>query len=301
MKIARIDLDEVGSPTGLVATILKILPDLSIPVPIEELSYQLDISTIEPHTTEAFEGCLITDADRHSGAILFNGSSHRFRQRFTIAHELGHFLIPSHIPNPDGRFLCSKRDMERLSVVEGSRRAKMEVEANTFASLMLIPPPVIKKLIRETKHPDLGDISVFSRTFEVSKLAMALAYTNYHPSSIAIIIVQDGIIKRIYRNSSNFQYALGHLKNQKVPLGALFYRGDHKVGEPSDIAETCSELWLEQRRGKPLPVLYEQVYRQQQGFGMIMLWAEEVDDEEYDEDENRTSAQRLANRRARYF
>jgi hypothetical protein len=40
MKISRMDLDGTGSPSGIVARILKLEPDLSVPVPIEELALQ---------------------------------------------------------------------------------------------------------------------------------------------------------------------------------------------------------------------------------------------------------------------
>jgi hypothetical protein len=31
-----------------------------------------------------------------------------------LGHELGHFLMPSHVPDDKGRFLCSKNDMSLL-------------------------------------------------------------------------------------------------------------------------------------------------------------------------------------------
>ena len=108
------DLDMAGSPMALVSTILKKAPELKIPVPIEELCIQLDISSIDKLTTKGFEGCLITDVDRFAGAILYNAASHPYRRRFAIAHELGHFLMPKHIPDQEGRFLCSSKDMTQL-------------------------------------------------------------------------------------------------------------------------------------------------------------------------------------------
>jgi Zn-dependent peptidase ImmA (M78 family) len=59
------------------------------------------------------------------------------RRRFTIGHELGHFLMVHHKPN-DSRFLCTAKDMTRQAI----RREQLlpaqrwEVEANEFASLI---------------------------------------------------------------------------------------------------------------------------------------------------------------------
>ena len=88
MKVGRIDLDGTGSPMGLVAKILKAEPDLTIPVPIEELSRQLDIAEIRDMTTDGFEGGLITDDARSSGFILVNRIARRGRRRFTIVGNL---------------------------------------------------------------------------------------------------------------------------------------------------------------------------------------------------------------------
>jgi len=109
MPVSRMDLDGsgAGSPLGLVTLILKAEPQLAPPIPIETLCKQLDIIEIREHETDSFEGALITDPDKHSGIILVNSSSHKFRQRFTIGHELGHFLIPAHKPQSDKGFQCT--------------------------------------------------------------------------------------------------------------------------------------------------------------------------------------------------
>src|ERR1044071_9932445 len=109
MPVSRLDLDGkgAGSPDGLVLKILNAEPDLTFPIPIERLCRDLDIERIEDFNTEEFEGGLITDTDRSKGVILAR-PGHPFRRRFTIAHELGHFLIPTHMPDTPGRFLCSR-------------------------------------------------------------------------------------------------------------------------------------------------------------------------------------------------
>ncbi len=95
MTLSRMELQErgAGSPDGLVTRILKLESNLPVPVPVEDLCRQLDIADIRPMDTEGFEGGLITDPERSEGMILVNSASHYFRRRFTIGHELGHFLI----------------------------------------------------------------------------------------------------------------------------------------------------------------------------------------------------------------
>ncbi|WP_247356172.1 hypothetical protein [Bradyrhizobium sp. 160] len=63
----------ICAPTACLATkILSVEKDLPIPVPIEELSHQLDVGKIASLTTIGFEGGLLTDEDRSTGIILVN-------------------------------------------------------------------------------------------------------------------------------------------------------------------------------------------------------------------------------------
>ena len=153
MQISRMDLADKGSPEGIVMAILKAEPSLPVPVPIEELCRRLDIVEIQGLTTEGFEGGLLTDRERRSGIILVKNGMSRQRRRFTLGHELGHFLMPSHVPGDTDRFLCSKSDMSLLNPKEGNRRAKMEVEANRFSSLILMPPPALRTEIGKKPAP----------------------------------------------------------------------------------------------------------------------------------------------------
>ncbi len=292
MKISRIDLSEAGSPERLVAEILKIEGDLGLPVPIKALCKQLDIHEIRELETEGFEGCLITDLDRHTGSILVKGGIHAFRQRFIIAHELGHFLIPSHVPSKEGRFLCSAKDLQVLEAKEGDRRARMELEANRFASLILMPPPRIRTELAKFSDPNLQHIQKLSSIFEVSKEAMARTCVHFFPSRIAILTVKDGMLLRIAK-SSKFPFITTAIRNA-VPKGSLYSRKSHEKGIASDIDATMAGVWIDVPFGKRAPELYEQVLPQRDGYALIMLWLEVADDD--DEDDERTSAQRYRDR-----
>ena len=114
MKISRLDLDGVGSPRAIAALIHRIESDLPAAVPLEELCRALDISTIEETDTAAFEAALVMDVNKAAGAILVAAGRTMQRRRYSIAHELGHFLIPTHMPDPGEGFSCSLDDLHRL-------------------------------------------------------------------------------------------------------------------------------------------------------------------------------------------
>jgi IrrE N-terminal-like domain len=128
----------------------------------------------------------------------------RQRRRFTLGHELGHFLMPSHVPDAEGRFLCSQRDLLLLSAKEGDRRARMEIEANRFSSLILMPPPALRTEIGKRSAPSLEHMLSLAKKFDVSKEAMARAYAEYHSEAIAFVVVREGKVLRTYSNKTRF-------------------------------------------------------------------------------------------------
>ncbi len=64
----------------------------------------------------------------------------------------------------------------------------------------------------------------------------------------------------------------------------------------SEIEETDASVWLDISRGTRAPTLFEQVYRQQAGYALILLSIEvpEVDEDEDDRNWNRRSSKTLS-------
>lgn len=298
MRVSRLDLDGKGSgsPEGLVKIILDTEPDLPTPTPIEELCAAFDISEIRELKTSGFEGGLITDTERSNGIILVNRGAHRFRQRFTIAHELGHFLIPTHMPNKEGHFLCSKADMALLSPKENDRRVRMEVEANRFASLILIPPPRLRPALVEKRELNVLHMIELAQRFAVSKEAMGRAYSQYCDRSIAFLFTRHGRVLRIYKNAKFPAIVLG--RDHVVPADSVLKIKPLVQGAASEISECLPSIWIDVERGKRAPLMFEQALGQKDGFAILMLTLEQFDssDDEYDPDAERTAKQRLANR-----
>lgn len=299
MAVARVDLADAASPERLVIEILTHEPQLPIPVPIEQLCAQLDIVEIKPLTTPGFEGALLTDTDKHSGIILYNQASRPKRRRFTIAHELCHFLAPSHAPDAQGRFLCSQADMLLLAADEQDRRRRMEVEANRFASLILLPPRVFRRDVDQSRDPDLQHVIALSDKYQVSLEAVGRAYTGYRSDLVAMVITQNGRVLRSYRDDRRFPF-ITVPNNSPVPKQSLLLRRTHQRGEPSDIDETDAGVWIHVERGRRAPALYEQVYAQAQGFATIMLSLDSPEDDDFDLDAEKTAKERHRDRRARW-
>jgi IrrE N-terminal-like domain len=93
---------------------------------------------------------------------------------------MGHFLMTTHKP-PAGGFQCSRADMRRWTDKEKGGVIRMEVEANEFAALILMPPPLWRAELAKFRDPDLAQIVTLAGLFDVSKEAAARAYAQENP------------------------------------------------------------------------------------------------------------------------
>ncbi|MFD0938642.1 ImmA/IrrE family metallo-endopeptidase [Methylobacterium trifolii] len=251
-----------------------------MPVPISELCTRLGIPRIEDLDTDAFEGGLVTDAKRSEGTIQAKRGGEP-RRRFTIAHELGHFLMAHHVPDQPGRFLCKSSDLLRLTAEAGDQRQRREVEANRFAALVLMPPHLLRGAMAGFREPDLQHVLALAGDFVVGKEAAARAYVQYHPGRIAIVVAGNGRVQRCYRSLSfpPITCAVG----SPLPVHALYHSVPHRPNIASDIVACRPDLWIDVKRDLRVPSLYEQVYLQQNGFAMILLRLEPVPEESAEE------------------
>lgn len=62
-----------------------------VPVPIDVVAHRLNLKTEAAPLDERVAGMLVVEGDK--GAIGYNSTHAVVRQRFTIAHQLAHFLL----------------------------------------------------------------------------------------------------------------------------------------------------------------------------------------------------------------
>lgn len=299
MRITQLDLDGIGSPNGLATRILEIEPDIKIPVPISDLALSLGISEIGELESDGFLGSLLTDEVRSFGLVLTKKGIDKKRKRFTIGHELGHFLIPLHRPAKDGQFLCSASDMLQWSLREQDRAKRMESEANEFSALILMPPPLLRKFFKQWLDPDLSHMLATHEHFDVSKEAASRAYARYQGTKIALMIAKGGKLLRIYRSSTLPRLCVS--RGDPVPAASFYRSFRGEVGSVSDLRRADAGQWLASEWGTRLPPVYEQILIQQNGFATIMLWCDEKDqDDDFDPDADRTAKQRYQKQQESY-
>ncbi|WP_308515744.1 ImmA/IrrE family metallo-endopeptidase [Sphingomonas flavescens] len=274
MSVSRLDLDEVGSASGLAAKIHELCPDLSLDFDIEALCRQLDIDQIKRIDTHAFAAALVTDENKAFGSILLSSKTGRRRARFSIGHELGHFLMPSHMPREGQSFACLADDLRLGDAREQDRARRKEAEANKFAAELLMPAAKVKSRFASLE-PDLVEVARLADAFDVSKGAMLRRYIDLHPAELAAVVLQWNRVVAIYRPNT-FPWIEAKI-GQLVPVDSIAHAHELAPGSTSEVEECDLETWLNDYSAKNVEVLCEQVAAQQGGFSTVLLLAELAD------------------------
>lgn len=269
MTLQRIDLADIGSLDGIADEIHRLAPDIPIPVPVEELARQLDISEVRVLETRGFEGALVTDPEKSNGVILVNSASRIERRRFSIGHELGHFLSPWHRSTNAEGFRCSKEDMRTSWAPKNDKIAEMEVEANRFSARLIMPKISFVRDMRRRQGCELEHVLALAIQYGTSKEATARRYVELHDEPCAAIVSHQGRVLRFYRNE-DFPY-LDIRGGVPVPRDSITAIHELTAGEITDWDEIDGSTWLPTERGRPCPMLYEQVLVQQDGYRLTLL------------------------------
>ncbi len=145
---------------------------LQVPVPIEKVANHLNL-TMEAGRLEDVSGILIVRGDR--GAIGYNSTHSVMRRRFTVAHEISHFLLHTRRKRKPQLF-ADKHVLFRLpSDDRASHRSRRDLEANQLGAALLMPGSAVFKEI-EFYGSDLDDevaIRYLANRFRVSVAVMA--------------------------------------------------------------------------------------------------------------------------------
>jgi len=269
-------IDDVGAnPRKLAEAIIKQLPDGLKSTPVREIARAIDIYEIREEKLSGLEGALIVSENKSEGSILINSESSPQRKRFTIAHEIGHYVNPTHRANSNNKFECTRNDMRVAKARPGDKRAKMELQANQFAAELLMPTSWLKEFLRGKLGADIAHILELAIQFEVSKEAASRCYLASIDESAAIIFSKAGVIRYVKKKNSFPRLSVWNGDN--IPQDCISSASSRNVGEVTDVVETPGHIWLETSEGLSLG---EQTLAQQDNYRMTMLTVEEVDDEE---------------------
>ncbi len=156
-----------------------------VPTPVEQIAEKLGAKiSYEPFDgKDEVSGVLIKESDRT--VIGINSSHARTRQRFTIAHEIGHLVLKHKGDIFVDKTVRINRDSKSALAIDN-----YEIEANGFAASLLMPRnhivrEVQKRLDSKAGKNDFSLVKHLAGAFQVSTQAM-----EYRLNNLGILIPQ---------------------------------------------------------------------------------------------------------------
>ena len=143
-----------------------------IPVPVVQIAQDVGLAIYETEMRKVGDsipsGILTTIKDRWT--IIVNQEDSPTRKRFTIAHEIGHFLLHR------GRKFVDNFSAGETFYRGNEQDEKLEREANFFAANLLMPDKAVKKAWPTCDNPNVAanifDVSEVSMTFRLKNLKL---------------------------------------------------------------------------------------------------------------------------------
>jgi hypothetical protein len=258
-----------------------------LPVPLEAIAEAAGIEEIQECETDGFEGAMVASEDRSRGSIVLRKGLLAGRRRFTLGHEIGHFLNPYH-KAPPGGFKCDKAGMDvRRSAAKAwtdrSPAERMEIEANEFSAAVLVPIAEYRADRANLSGCDIGHLELLRHKYGVSREFMAQVYVETSAELVAILVSQGGKLGRFIL-PPKFPY-LGLSKGRPLPARSISseFSKTAQPGSQTELQEVQADVWLD--RSPPGRTVFEQAIALSSGWMMTLLLVEdhEVDEEEVEE------------------
>lgn len=150
--------------------------------------------------------------------VVVNNSLPATRQKFTLAHELGHLLIPWHVGT-----IVDQADPDDLAFGD-DEYSLIEKEANAFAAAILIPTEWLE--IQLGKQDDLAAIHAdICKKCGVSPAAAATRMSRALPENIIYCAVKDDLVRFSGRTAGTVANA--PIWNEDLPADCYLHCESH--------------------------------------------------------------------------
>jgi hypothetical protein len=212
--------------------LLEQLPQKDVGVREIADALRLDLHEVE---ADGFDGALIRATDIPLGAIAVRKSIREAgRKAFTIAHEIGHFVLPGH---RHASVACLASEVGNWS--DRTAKKELEREADEFAAELLMPAALVEAASKGSP-PSLGVIQRIARAAGASLSAAAWRYCDITAEKCATVWSTDGAIQWAKR-SEGFPFFLPKGKAvEEGTFAAACFAGEKVPGRPRAVP---AHLW----------------------------------------------------------
>jgi hypothetical protein len=214
--------------------VLQIAAELRLKVKEEEL--------------EGCEGLLVRPQGVPRGIIAVKKSIRsEGRKRFTIAHEIGHFILPGH--DAEGT-ICGHEDIEGWTDWSNSK----EREADDFAAELLIPAVIVRAHLAQST-PSLAVVEAVATDCAASLSASAWKYCDLTSEQCAIVWSEQGSVSWS-RRSPEFPFFIK--KGKPIERDTFAYNCFRSEKVPLVPEPVPADTWIDSFNLKDGSTIYEE-------------------------------------------
>ncbi len=150
------------------------------PISVINIAKDLGINVVPYDLGDGVSGILVVESNKATIGYSVNDS--KVRQRFTIAHELGHFIL-HHKKNQTEQLFVDKDFLIKYRGSQNYSHADIlhEQQANAFAAELLMPKSLVEAELIKKDYLELTEselIEALAKVFDVSLIAMSYRLAN---------------------------------------------------------------------------------------------------------------------------
>jgi hypothetical protein len=197
--------------------------------------------------SRGFEGALVRAVGRPKGIVAVKSTiRERGRKRFTVLHEVGHYILPGH---GTAECFCKAEDIETWRRGTPSR----ELEANRFAAEMLLPRAEVARVVRR-QTSTIAAAKTLCEEFDASLTAATLKAVEVTGEACSVVWSQGGTI-RWCRPNDNFRPYIR--VNEKLSSESLAYQLLTGGGTREADGTVPARAWVNSYDLDPADTLWE--------------------------------------------
>jgi hypothetical protein len=251
------EVDKVLSANQIEALadeVLETWEQASPPTNLRKIAGLEEIALLEGSFGPDFEGRIEFLADFNTYAIFcpkLTGSPSSVRARFSVAHELAHYYIPSH------------RAVLRKGIAHNTRAGgwhtdAFEHQADVFAAALLVPSVALQARIRGSAGLTLRKVLDFAQKCQASAQATAFRYVECMADQVLAVVSEDGRMRYYFASDSAKKSGLRLRSKAIVPEGPTT-KAATSSKQQITYGEQLLRAWFPQERSRSLKLWEEAV------------------------------------------
>lgn len=284
---------------NLTVLLRTVLGENRFPVDVEAVAREVSRNNEDPIAIilgvdiPGFEGMLRAGKRKPSWEILYSTRPcYRGRERFTLAHELGHYVLHrqpltaedykdgelTEIPD----FQCLPLQTDRWKPVEKQR----EEEADTFASYLLMPIDDYRNQV-DGQDMTLDLLRHITDRYGVSLLAAVRKWIDFTSSRAAMVVARDGFALWGRASTSAYRTGIFVPSGMPIPNGSVAAKPSASLNtEYNDPVVLPAGVWKFSRGSEPTRELT--IFSERLGFSVsILQFDDDVDHGVFGEEADR--------------